>query len=45
MRARAHQRWKKMLKKYEAPPIDLALKAELEAFVTRRKSELPDAWY
>ena len=45
MRARAHQRWKKMLKEYEAPPIDLALKAELEAFVTRRKSELPDAWY
>ena len=29
----------------EAPPIDDALKGELEAFVAKRKEELPDAWY
>ncbi len=45
MRQRAHGRWKQMLKEYEEPPIDTALREELEAFVARRKEELPDAWY
>ena len=36
---------KNMLSDYEAPPLDDALKDELEAFVTKRKEELPDAWY
>ena len=45
MRRRANVRVKKMLSDYEAPPIDDGLKAELEAFVAKRKEELPDAWY
>ena len=45
MRQRAHRRWKQMLKDYEKPPIDPAVREELTAFVARRKEELPDAWY
>ena len=45
MRRRAYDRWKLMLETYEAPPIDIALKQELDAFVAKRKEELPDAWY
>ncbi|WP_170379656.1 MULTISPECIES: trimethylamine methyltransferase family protein [Ruegeria] len=45
MRTRAYERWNQMLKDYEAPPIDVALKEELEAFVAKRKESLPDAWY
>ena len=45
MRSRAHLRWNQMLKDYEPPAIDPALKAELEAFVSTRKEQLPDAWY
>ena len=45
MRARAHARWTKLLQDYEAPPIEPGLQEELEAFVARRKEELPDAWY
>ena len=45
MRARANARVRGMLESYQAPPIDIALKEELEAFVAKRKEELPDAWY
>lgn len=45
MRARAYERWNEMLNQYETPPIDLAKKEELAAYVARRKEELPDAWY
>lgn len=45
MRARAYERWTGMLESYEAPPIDPGLREALEAFVARRKEELPDAWY
>lgn len=45
MRVRAYDRWNDMLNNYQAPPIDEAKKEELTAFVERRKSELPDAWY
>lgn len=45
MRQRANTRWKQMLSEYEAPPMDAAKREELEAYVARRKSELPDAWY
>lgn len=45
MRARAYERWTKMLESYEAPPMDDAMREALEAFVTKRKEELPDAWY
>ena len=45
MRQRAHARWTQMLKDYEAPPIDPAMREELTAFVAKRKETLPDAWY
>ena len=45
MRRRAFERWTQMLRDYQAPPMDVAMREELEAFVARRKEELPDAWY
>ncbi|MGX9354454.1 trimethylamine methyltransferase family protein [Roseobacteraceae bacterium S113] len=45
MRQRAHARWTSMLESYEAPPMEAGTREALEAFVARRKSELPDAWY
>jgi trimethylamine---corrinoid protein Co-methyltransferase len=45
MRTRAHARWTQMLKDYEAPPIDQETHEALDAFVAKRKEELPDAWY
>lgn len=45
MRKRAHGRWTQMLKDYEAPPIDAETREELEAYVAKRKEDLPDAWY
>ncbi len=42
---RAFERWNQLLNDYEAPAIDAAVDEELRAFVERRKSELPDAWY
>ena len=45
MRVRAHERYKKMLKEYEAPPMDESKREELAAYVSKRKEELPDAWY
>ena len=45
MRKRAFTRWKHMLQDYQAPPIEESTKEALEAFVARRKAEMPDAWY
>ncbi|MET1413411.1 trimethylamine methyltransferase family protein [Roseibium sp. HPY-6] len=45
MRQRAFERWQAMLADYQEPPMDPAIREELEAFVARRKEELPDAWY
>ncbi|PSL16586.1 trimethylamine methyltransferase family protein [Shimia abyssi] len=45
MRQRAFTRWNEMLAQYEPPPMDIAKKEELQAYVARRKEELPDAWY
>lgn len=45
MRRRAFERWNQMLAQYEAPPIDVAKKEELAAYVAKRKEEIPDAWY
>lgn len=42
---RALDRWHRLLKEYEPPPIDEALNEALEDYVARRKRELPDAWY
>jgi trimethylamine--corrinoid protein Co-methyltransferase len=37
---RANALWKRMLAEYQAPPIDLAIKDELECFVAKRKEEI-----
>jgi trimethylamine--corrinoid protein Co-methyltransferase len=36
---RANNKWKQILKEFEAPPMDAAIREELEAFVERRKEE------
>ena len=36
---RANKIWKEILKEFEAPKIDIAVKEELKSFVDRRKSE------
>jgi len=36
---RANKIWKQILNEFEAPPMDVAIREELEAFVTRRKEE------
>lgn len=45
MRQRAYERWTAMLERYETPPIDAAVDEALQAYVAKRKGELPDAWY
>ncbi len=40
--ARASEIWKKTLAEYEEPPMDADLKAELKAYVDRRRKELGD---
>ena len=45
MRQRAYKKWTSMLNNYEQPPIDPATRDALDAFVAKRKEELPDAWY
>jgi trimethylamine--corrinoid protein Co-methyltransferase len=42
---RAYERWNQLLKDYEAPPLDQAKDEELQAYVAKRKAEIPDAWY
>jgi len=42
---RAYERWKQLLRDYEAPPLDEAKDEELQAYVMKRKEEIPDAWY
>ena len=45
MRQRAYDKWNRMLAEYQPPPIDPATREELDAYVARRKEEIPDAWY
>lgn len=45
MERRAYERWNQLLDVYEMPPIDEAKDEELQAFMAKRKEELPDAWY
>ena len=40
--ARAGDVWRTRLAEYEQPPIDEAIRSELEAYVTRRRAELGD---
>jgi trimethylamine--corrinoid protein Co-methyltransferase len=45
MARRAYDRWNQLLEEYEAPPLDEAKDEELVAYIEKRKSEIPDAWY
>ncbi len=45
MQQRAHARWRRMLREYEAPPLDPAVDEALLEFMTRRKASMADAWY
>ncbi|HLL09013.1 MAG TPA: trimethylamine methyltransferase family protein [Nocardioidaceae bacterium] len=40
--ARAEVVWRKRLEEYEQPPLDEAIRAELEEYVVRRRAELGD---
>ena len=42
---RANKIWKKLLAEYEAPAIDPAVDEALQAYISKRKSEMPDASY
>jgi len=41
---RAHQLYKEVLDAYQPPPLDAAVREELEAFVARRRGEIKPAW-
>ncbi|MDE4274006.1 trimethylamine methyltransferase family protein [Phaeobacter gallaeciensis] len=43
--SRANARWKAQLAAYEAPAMDEGTDEALQAFITRKKAEVPDAWY
>ncbi|MEM7116294.1 MAG: trimethylamine methyltransferase family protein [Chloroflexota bacterium] len=45
MEQRAYERWKAMLKAYEAPPLDPAIDEALKAFIRKKKDGMPDEWY
>jgi trimethylamine--corrinoid protein Co-methyltransferase len=40
--ARAGARWRELLDRYERPPLDEAIEAELVEYVERRAAELGD---
>ena len=42
---RANARWKAQLAAYEAPKLDEGVDEALQDFITRKKAEMPDAWY
>lgn len=45
MQRRAYERWNRLLKEYQPPPIDPAIDEALLDFIARRKSSMDDAWY
>jgi trimethylamine--corrinoid protein Co-methyltransferase len=40
---RANKLWKRMLREYEAPPLDPAIDEALQAFIAKRKAAAPDS--
>ena len=42
---RANARWKKILREYEAPPLDEGIDEALQDFIARRKASMADMWY
>ena len=45
MRSRAFDKWNQMLREYQQPAMDPATREALEAYIARRKEEIPVAWY
>ncbi|WP_170405417.1 trimethylamine methyltransferase family protein [Ruegeria arenilitoris] len=45
MAQRANAKWKSSLKEYDAPHLDEGIDEELQAFMARRKEQLPDIWH
>jgi trimethylamine--corrinoid protein Co-methyltransferase len=45
MAQRAYERWNQILKECPEPTLDQSKDEELQAYIERRKSEIPDAWY
>ena len=41
---RANRLWKERLAAYQPPPLDDAIDAELQDYITKRKAELPDTF-
>ena len=42
---RANRLWKQRLREYEAPPLDEGIDEALQDFMSRKKADMPDAWY
>ena len=42
---RANLKWKQMLEEYQKPELDPGVDEELQAFIQRRKGEMPDIWH
>jgi trimethylamine--corrinoid protein Co-methyltransferase len=42
---RANEKWRAMLRTYEAPPLDPAIDEALQAFMTEKKQSRPDMWH
>ena len=42
---RANIYWKESLRRYEPPPLDIAIDEELQAFMAQRKQNMPDIWH
>ena len=45
MQQRAHAKWRKMLREYQMPEMDVAIDEALQDFIARRKASMDDAWY
>jgi len=45
MQQRAYEQWNRMLRAYQAPPIDPAIDEALLDFMARKKASMDDAWY
>jgi trimethylamine--corrinoid protein Co-methyltransferase len=45
MAARANRKWKRTLETYEAPKLDEAVDEALLDFMTRKKTDVADAWH
>jgi trimethylamine--corrinoid protein Co-methyltransferase len=45
MARRAYDRWQQLLAEYPGSTLDAAKDEELRAWIDKRKTEIPDAWY